>query len=118
MALKKYENREVVATTIKITRAGDGLSAALEIDPAELHHDETVYIALKCNVADVQYPRLKKGSKQLVRKHILETVEAVIVNGQIVAEALEAQRIKVEQAQGIERLALEEKANADLEQGR
>lgn len=116
--LKKYEGREVVGTAIKVTKAGDGLSAALEIEPVELHHDDVVYLVLKTKVAQVVHKASRKGSKSLIRSHVLETEAATIVDGQEVAALLEAQALKIEEAQGIQRLKLEAEANEALEQGR
>ena len=40
MGLPEFEGRAVVRSAVKITRAGDGLSEALKLEPTALHHGD------------------------------------------------------------------------------
>lgn len=89
--LPKYEGREVVHSSMKITRAGDGLSEALQLAPVALHHDDEVFVVLKGRVIDVQHPKLKSTDSdedRLVRKHVVQTEEITIVDEADVQGAL------------------------------
>lgn len=89
--LPDYEGREVVHSSMKITRAGDGLSEALQLAPVALHHGESVCVVLRGKVIDVQHPQLKSTDEdedRLVRKHILQTEEITIVDEDDVQAAL------------------------------
>lgn len=89
--LPDYEGREVVHASMKITRAGDGLSEALQLAPVALHHGDEVHLVLKGRVIDVQHPLLKStddDEDRLVRKHVVETQEITIVDEDDVEAAL------------------------------
>lgn len=89
--LPSYEGREVVHASMKITRAGDGLSEALQLAPVALHHGDLVHVVLKGRVIDVQHPLLKSTDSdedRLVRKHIVATEEITIVDENDVQGAL------------------------------
>jgi len=89
--LPAYEGREVVHASMKITRAGDGLSEALQLAPVALHHGDEVHVVLKGRVIDVQHPLLKStdaDEDRLVRKHIVATEEITIVDEADVQGAL------------------------------
>lgn len=89
--LPAYEGREVVHASMKITRAGDGLSEALQLAPVALHHGDEVHLVLKGRVIDVQHPLLKStddDEDRLVRKHVVQTEEITIVDEGDVQAAL------------------------------
>jgi hypothetical protein len=80
--LKKFEGREVVYSAMKITKAGDGLSEALQLAPVELHHGDEVSVVLRGVVRSVNYVPLKPGDDDcdlLVRSHTVVTEEITIV---------------------------------------
>lgn len=101
--LHKFEGREVIGTKVKITGAGDGLSQALAIDPEELSLGETVYVVLECVVDKVIHERVK-DTEALTRVQSLKAGTATLVDKSLVDEKLEAQRVKIERARGVERL--------------
>lgn len=78
MTLNRFEGREVVDTTVAITKAGDGLSAALEVEPTELHHKQIVQVILECEVGAVTFKSATEG-EGLVRVHKLVTSRATLV---------------------------------------
>lgn len=107
--LGKFDGREVLKTSIAVTNAGDGLSAALKVDPKLLHLDATVYVVLQCEVAKVRFEGLGvKDSDGLCRVHTLRAGAATLVDRDLVVEQLEtqAERIKLakEEEAGVRRL--------------
>lgn len=104
--LTPFEGRDVLSVGIEIPRASGGLNEALAIDPQEFHKDERVTVVLDCDVAKLRFDPVK-DSDGWKRIHILSPVEATIVDRAVVAEALEEQAKRIEEAQGIRRLELQ-----------
>lgn len=107
MTLHAHEGADVVQATIRITRAGDGLSSALAVEPVEYHIGDLVNVVLRCRVGAVQF-RPVKDTDVLVRVHTFVTELGTVVDPKLVAAVLDAQERKIEQARGVERLPLEE----------
>lgn len=78
MTLNRFEGREVVDTKMKITNAGDGLSAAMEIEPVELHLKETVQVLLECEVTRVAFENASEGDG-VVRVPTLKAGRATLI---------------------------------------
>lgn len=110
--LGTFDGLDVITSSVAITNAGDGLSQAMSIDHRQLHHGETVYVVLECEVVDIQFPKIK-DTDSLNRKHKLRAGTATIVDKASVIKVIEEQRVKIEKAQGIERLALDEDGDGD-----
>jgi len=105
-ALSSFEGRDVLQSSIKVTDAGDGLSDAMLVDPAEYHLGDTVYVVLECQVSRVDYQGLT-GVDALRRVHTLRAGTATVVSPELVSDVLEAQRLAIEKAKGIQRLDLD-----------
>ena len=105
-ALGTFDDKDVLSTSIAITSAGDGLSKALAVDPQLLHHGEKVYVVLECEVTNVSFPPVK-DTDGVSRKHTLKAGMATIVDKELVADVLDAQLAKLEEAAGITRLPFE-----------
>jgi len=101
--LSRFEGMEVLSTTAAIRKAGDGLSAAVKVDPVELHHGETVYVVLETTVEKIRHDPVK-DTDGLQRVHLLVTNAATIVDAGLVADYLEQQKERIEKAAGIARL--------------
>jgi len=101
--MRKFERLEVVGSSIKLTNAGDGLSKAMQVDPLELHVGERVFVVVEAVVGPVGF-NPAKDSKGLIRVHTLKAGTATLVDETLVKDVLEEQRIKIEEALGIERL--------------
>lgn len=101
--LHKFEGKEVIGTKVKITGAGDGLSQALAIEPTELGLGDTVLVLTECVVDKITYERVKDTSV-LQRVQSLKASTATIVDAEFAGDRLEQQRIKIEQAKGVDRL--------------
>lgn len=103
--LSSFEGRDVMQSTIAITKAGDGLSKSVAVEPQEFHHGETVYVLIETEVTDVRYQEIA-GTGTLRRVQTLATVLATIVDHEFADATLESQRIKIEEAKGVTRLPL------------
>lgn len=114
--LHKFEGREVIGTKVAIANAGDGLSEALAIDPEELSHGTTVYVVLECVVDSVTFKRVK-DTEALTRVQRLKAGTATLVDKAMVGEVLEAQRVKIEHAKGVERLDFTEGDEGEPKEG-
>lgn len=101
--LNDLMNLDVLNTSVKITKTGDGLSKAMSIEGVELHHGQIVQILLECEVIDVQTPRVK-DTDGVSRKHVLEAGRATIVEGKAFDKALDEMSRKLEKAAGVEPL--------------
>ncbi len=59
ISLGSFDKKPVLATGIRITNAGDGLSKALQVDPKVMHHNEKIYVVLETEVTNVAFPPVK-----------------------------------------------------------
>lgn len=103
MTLQPFDDRDVTQCAIRITRAGDGLSASLDAAPVELHHGEEVYVVLRCDVSKVSLERVK-DTDLLRRVHTLAANFGTIVDEKSVHKMLDTARRQVEAALGVSRL--------------
>lgn len=115
MSLPKFEKKEVVTASVKITNAGDGLSTALQIEPVALAIGDEVFYLLKGVVNHVDHVPVTATSKTLERKHTVKTLEITAVPAEMagpileeaaerIAEAQEEAAREAERASGVERL--------------
>lgn len=105
--LTQFEGRDVLQATIKVTNAGDGLSQAMQIAPAEHHLGDTVYLVIEAEVSKVHYEELQ-DTGTLKRVHTFKAGNATMVDGQLVAKVLEDQVKAIEKAKGVERIPFED----------
>lgn len=97
--LRKFEGREVVGTKVAITGAGDGLSDALAIEPDQFDIGQTVFVVIECGVKRIGH-ELVKDTNSLVRTHTLKAGVATVVPKELVIDAIESMRTKVDEAKG------------------
>lgn len=105
-ALSPFEGKPVLSVGLEIRNAAGGLNEALQIDPAEWHHGERVTVVLDCDVSKLRFDPVK-DTDGLRRVHVLTADEATVVDRAVVADALEEQQKRIEEAQGIRRLELQ-----------
>jgi hypothetical protein len=98
--LEPHDGREVLSTTVKITKAGDGLSKALNVEPAELHHGQTVFVVLECEVGRIAYDPVP-DTQGLSRTHTLVTGAATLVDEELVSDLIEQQKRKIDASNGV-----------------
>lgn len=117
--LTEWEGKQVVAAGIEIPGAAGGLQDAMAIDPAEFESGETVYVVLACVVRKVAFEPIKKGdyTGDQRRVHTFDTEGAVIVDKDLVAEAVNAQTAKIQAAREAEEGRLNFGIKADPEEG-
>lgn len=115
--LEPFEGAEVIGAGIQVTKAGDGLSEALGIEPQAFHLGERLYVVLEVEVAKIRYEEVKDTSA-LRRLHTLEAKGATFVDASLVSDLVDAQREAIlkakEAAAGIERLPFEDTPEPDL----
>lgn len=103
-----FEGQTVAAAVVKITRAGDGLSEALKLEPEAISQGEEVFLVLRGQVTRVGFEPVPKAESYLRRVHTIEAREVARVGEKDVQALLdaEADRIKKlrEEAEGVQRL--------------
>ncbi len=103
--LPPFEGDEVREVSIKITRAGDGLSDALKVAPLALHRGDEVFYLLRGLVSQVNHKEVKPGSDDLVRVHVIVTQDITEVDADlaepIIRRAKDVIRRKLDEASGI-----------------
>lgn len=105
--LGTFDGRDVLTTSVAITNAGDGLSQALGIDPQVMHIGDSGVIVLEYVVTKIGFTEVK-DTDVLNRVHTLRAGTAVIIDRDVVAEALDAQALKIEKAKGVQRIDFED----------
>lgn len=113
-ALQPFDGREVVRSTIAVTGAGDGLSAAMAVDPQEYHHGQEVVIVIRGVVGKIRFDQLDPDDEDsaLVRVHSIKAGTATILNE---AGAKRVQKDLDRQADAIKRAVEAAKGIARLE---
>lgn len=106
-----FEGKAVVASAVRVTRAGDGLSEAMKLDPQDLHHGEEVWLVIHGRVGRVSYDPVKKAEEVLTRVHTIVAEECVMVapdqvEGLLASERDRIEKLKEEKA-GVSRLPLD-----------
>lgn len=110
--LGTFDGRDVISTSLSVTNAGDGLSAAMTVEPVLLHHGDVVIVVLECEVTKIGFVEIK-DTDVLNRVHTLRAGTATIIDRDVVAEALDAQALKIEKAKGIARLPMGDDQTGD-----
>lgn len=81
MALEPFEEKPVIRCEVQITKAGDGLSDALKVDPVAMHVNDRVFFVLEAEVGKVQFVRVSPAGNDLRRVHTLVTQRITQVDG-------------------------------------
>jgi hypothetical protein len=111
--LGTFDGRDVITTSVAVVN-GDGLSQALGIDPQVMHIGDTGVIVLEFVVSKIGFIEVK-DTDVLNRVHTLKAGTATIIDRGVVADALDAQALKIERARGVERLPLDGEGGGDEE---
>ena len=102
-ALSPFDGADVLQATLTITKTGDGLSKTMQIDPAEYHVDEKLYVVMEVDVTKVRFDKIP-DTDALKRVHITEAATIAIVDGSVVADVMAQQRKKLDELAGKMRL--------------
>lgn len=103
--LGTFEGRDIVQTAVAVTNAGDGLSQSLTVEPQILHVGDTGAVVLEYEVTKIGFAPVK-DTEVLVRVATLRAGNATLIDRAVVADALDANTVKIEQARGVTRLPL------------
>lgn len=106
MGLNPFEGHNVIASGIEMPGASGGLNKALRVNNLELHHDDEGVLVIRYRVAKVRFDRVP-DSNCLERVHVLKVLNATTIGEEVVADALDAQTRRNEEAQGVHRLPLD-----------
>lgn len=110
--LPAFEEHDVTVAAIRITRCGDGLSAALEVDPKAYDLGDRVSFVITGDVAQINH---KDKDGVVTRLHTVETTGIAEVSRDVAQKMLqeEAQRIETLKAARDGQLSLEAEAAAE-----
>lgn len=97
MSLSKYRGRDVLSIGVEIRNAAGGLNDALKVDPVEYEVDDEITVVMRCVVDKHRHEKVK-DTDGLRLVHILSANEAAIVDDALVAEVLDRQSKRIEQA--------------------
>lgn len=108
--LRDFEGLQVARTSIALTNAGDGLSEAMKVEPAEYHVGDKAFLVIEAECTKVTFlpcDRNEPGHDQN-RLHTFRAGTATIADGELIADLVAAQaeknmRAREEEA-GIQRL--------------
>lgn len=112
--LVQFEGHDVIASGIEMPGASGGLNKALRVNNLQLHHGETVRVVIEAEVVKVRHDAVK-DTEALERIHVLKVENAAVVDEELVAEILDAQRVRVEEAAGVTRLPYAEGVAEDTD---
>ena len=104
--LGQFDGRDVLTTSVKVTKAGDGLSEALGVDPQLLHHGDRGAIVIEYEVDKITFDPIK-DTNGLNRVHTLKAMRGTLIGLEEVQEKLDEQTRRIEEAEGVMRLDLD-----------
>lgn len=104
--LTPFEGRDVLQTTLRVTRTGDGLSDAMAIEPQEWHVGDRVALVIDAVVAKVIHEPIK-DTEALVRVHVCAAEAALPVERKVVQKVLDAHARALAESKGQGSLELE-----------
>lgn len=105
--LTAFEGRDVLQTTLRVTKTGDGLSQAMAIEPAEWHVGDRVTLVVDAVVSKVIHEPIK-DTEALVRVHVCAADAALPVERKVVQKVLDAHRKALDEAKGQGTLELDD----------
>lgn len=105
--LGKHEGRDILATPLIIRGTGDGLSAAMDLDPVVLKIGDRVGVYLEGDVVDLHFPSVK-GTNGVNRTAVVKAdIGFIVEDRSAMAETLDEQReraaLKAEEDIGVQR---------------
>lgn len=103
MGLQPFEGTAVVSSGFTMPGASGGLNKALTVNDLELHKGDKLTLAIECTVKQLNFPPVK-DTDGVQRVHVLDVDGVAVIDGATVAEAIQAQALRVERAMGVERL--------------
>lgn len=95
--LAPFEGLPVISAGMEIPGASGGLRDALSVEPREFHHEAECYVVFQLRVRKVRFDPIKDVDA-LQRVHVMDIVSAAFVSHELVADELERQQLKLEEA--------------------
>lgn len=105
--LTPYQDQDVIASSIAIPNVSGGLNQALAVDNLELPIGSTGVLAVEYVVKGHQHKRVK-DTQALELVNVLTVTNGTLISPEIVAEDLENQRLRAEEARGVHQLPYNE----------
>jgi hypothetical protein len=99
VSLPLFEDQPVDRATVRITRAGDGLSEALKIRPKALHIGDECYYLLRGTVTQVTH---REKDDEITRLHTVEAQQITEVDGKTATKMLAAAARQLDQDRQID----------------
>lgn len=110
--LGDFEGRPVLSTAFEMPGASGGLNSALAVDGLVLHHGDKGHLVLEYETVKVRFDPIK-DTDGVQRVQVLKVLMAAQIDGADVADSLDKQRIRVEEAAGVTRIPYPDSDPAD-----
>ena len=110
--LGEFEGRPILSTGFELPGASGGLNAALAVDGLILHHGDKTHLVLEVDTVKVRFDPIK-DTEGVQRVQVLKVLMAAQIDADAVADALDKQRIRVEEAAGVTRIPYPDDDPAD-----
>lgn len=112
--LGDFEGRPVLSTAFEMPGVSGGLNAAIGIDNLVLHHGDEGSLVLRYVTQKVRFDPIK-DTDGVQRVQVLKVTMAAQIDDAGVDDALEKQRIRVEEAAGVTRIPYPDGETADTD---
>lgn len=96
-ALADYQGKPTVSTSIAVTNTGDGLSQAMAVEPVTYPVGSKQYVVIECDV-DAHDHALNESDEAFHLKQKFKGGTALVVDADLVAEMVTAQRDRIREA--------------------
>lgn len=96
--LPEFEGMTVSKCSVRITKAGDGLSEALDLEPKAMHAGDEAFYVIKVQFTSVNHKADKK-SGTLVRVHTAEVEDIVEIDAATAVQMIDEERAELRRRQ-------------------
>ena len=102
VTLGEYDGQPITETKVRLVKAGDGLSAAMSLDPEFLHIGTVVDLVVRATVTSATLRPVDDADPEgaLVQIATLSAAPAAMTESEVVASILAKTREDVERAKG------------------
>lgn len=104
MSLGTYKGHEVVGVSMKLTKAGDGLSKAMSLDPVDLEFGQRVHLVIEAVVTEHGLKPATPGDLYGPLRNVvtLQAEAATIVENASVAKLIDRHKAALDKAKQID----------------
>lgn len=89
---EEFEGHPVVKSSLSIRGAGNVFDNDLQIAPVAIESGTYQWVALGCDVADIDFKVVKDQEDARNRSHVMRAREGVLIDEDLIAEAVEQMR--------------------------